>query len=202
MSYQRASTEVEVVEDDRDLVRAAKKDVEAFGKLYDRYYGEVSGYIYHRTLDRGLTEELTSNTFFSALKHLGRFRWRRIPFGAWLYRIATNEIRMHYRKSRRISQVSFQSEADAAVTSKIRSPELSASDTVIAAQQFETLHGAIDALKPDYQAVIVLRYFEEKTAREIGQIIGKREGTVRSMIHRGLKQLRWSISDHDMRELD
>ena len=56
---------------------------------------------------------------------------------------------MHYRKSRRTSQVSFQSEADAAVISKIRSPELSASDTVIAAQLYETLHGAIEALQPD-----------------------------------------------------
>ena len=94
------SSEPALVDDDQALVCAAQRDPQAAGKLYDKYYGEIFGYIYHCTLDRSATEDLTSNVFLAAFRHLGRYRWRQIPFRAWLYRIATNEVRMYYRRCR------------------------------------------------------------------------------------------------------
>src|SRR5215469_11082010 len=96
-------TLAERTEDERALVYAARNDTAAAGQLFDKYYPEIFRYIHHSTLDHAVTEDLTSNVFFSAFRHLGRFRWRRIPFRAWLYRIATNELRMHYRKQKRMS---------------------------------------------------------------------------------------------------
>ena len=92
-------------EEDRALVLAAQSDTAAAGQLFDKCYPEIFRYVYHSTLDHAAAEDLTSNVFFSAFRHLGRFRWRRIPFRAWLYRIATNELRMHYRKQKRLSAV-------------------------------------------------------------------------------------------------
>ena len=89
-------TLTEWAEEDRALVSAAQSDTAAAGQLFDKYYPEIFRYVHHSTLDHAVTEDLTSNVFFSAFRHLGLFRWRRIPFRAWLYRIATNEFRMHY----------------------------------------------------------------------------------------------------------
>ena len=95
----------DIVDEDQILVAAARQDTEAAGRLYDKYYSEVLGYIYHCTVDRSVTEDLTSNVFLAAFRHLGRYRWRQIPFRAWLFRIATNEVRMHRRPrgGRRVS---------------------------------------------------------------------------------------------------
>ena len=108
MEYDSAS-QARSIDEDEELILAAKEDVEAFGRLYDKYYEGISRYIYHRTLDQSLTEDLTSNTFFAALRHIGRYKWKRIPFSAWLYRIATNEIRMRYRQQKSVVASSVQS---------------------------------------------------------------------------------------------
>ncbi len=172
-------------EDERSQVFAARKNTEAAGRLFDKYYPEIFRFIYHSTMDHTVTEDLTSNVFFSAFRHLGFFRWRRIPFRAWLYRIATNELRMHYRRQKRLlaaqagplapDQVSDTRSADAALAS---------------ADDFRLLHLALLEVGEKYRAVIVLRYFEDKSLSDISEITNKREGTIKSLLHRGLAQLK------------
>ena len=86
--------------DEAKLVERARTQPEAFGQLYDRYYSVVLNYIFRRTLDVALAEELTSNTFFNALRALGGYE-NRGKFLAWLYRIAGNEIRLNWRARRK-----------------------------------------------------------------------------------------------------
>ena len=81
--------------DEAELVERARTQPEAFGHLYDRYYGVVLNYVFRRTLDVALAEELTSNTFFNALRALGVYE-NRGKFLAWLYRIAGNEVRLNW----------------------------------------------------------------------------------------------------------
>ena len=80
-------------------LNARKAQPQAFGDLYDLYYGRILNYVYRRTLDAAVAEEVTSNTFFNALRALPRYD-NRGKFGAWLYRIATNEIRLNRRSQR------------------------------------------------------------------------------------------------------
>ena len=162
---------------ERDMVEAAKDDADAFGMLYDRYYSEIFRYIYRRTFDHTLAEDLTSNTFFAALRNIRRYKWRCISFSAWLYRIATNEIGMHYRKQNPLVGM----DSDMSDTSE--------PDDLSSEEEYAILHRAILKLKPVYQTVITLRFFEDKTIDEICQITGKKEGTVKSQLHRGLKKL-------------
>ena len=173
----------DVLDEDEMLVAAAREDTQAAGRLYDKYYGAILAYIYHATVDETVTEDLTSNVFLAAFRHLGRHRWQPLRFRPWLYRIATNEIRMHYRKAKRSR--AFQrrpgsGEAEAAPP---------ASDPPAAAEEQRLLHEALLHLKPKYRTAIILRYFESQTIAEISEITGRKAGTVRCQLHRGLAQL-------------
>lgn len=174
----------EMFEDDRALAWSARHDTEAAGRLYDRYYREVFGYVYHCTLDPSLTEDLTSNVFLAAFSHLGQYRWQRIPLRAWLYRIATNEVRMHYRRRKRFKSVNLRPEHEA-----FAAPAPASSEAPAAAEEYRLVHKALLQLRLKYRTVIILRYFEDKTIAEIAAITGKREGTIKSQLHRGLAQL-------------
>jgi RNA polymerase sigma-70 factor (ECF subfamily) len=178
----------EVIEEDRSLVSAACKDTAAAGQLFDKYYPEAFRYIYHSTLDHSVTEDLTSNVFFSAFRRLGLFRWRGIPFRAWLYRIAANEVRMHYRRRKRAlathaGPVDLEHPSDAP----------SAATMAAALDEYRLLHAALLELGQKYRTVIVLRYFEGKSLSEICDITHKREGTIKSQLDRGLSQLKDSL---------
>ncbi len=184
----RASVFATRTEEDRALVLAAQSDPAAAGQLFDKCYPEIFRYVYHSTLDHATAEDLTSNVFFSAFRHLGRFRWRRIPFRAWLYRIATNELRMHYRKQKRMSA------ADAgAVDPELPAPVPSADTVAAESDDYGLLQRALLELGQKYRTVIVLRYFEGKSLSEICEITNKREGTVKAQLHRALARLKEAL---------
>src|SRR4029434_5456253 len=84
--------------EDKELIRLAQKDPLVFGRLYDQYYPKIFGYVLKRTGDLIVTQDITAETFFKALKKLWQFRWRNIPLSAWLYKIATHEITQYFRK--------------------------------------------------------------------------------------------------------
>ena len=183
---------IDSIDEDQTLIAAARHDTEAAGRLYDKYYSEVLGYIYHCTLDPAGAEDLTANVFLAAFRHLGQYRWRQVPFRAWLYRIATNEVRMHWRRQKRIKVVSLQPDGDS------QAAEQSADDSMAEAEQYRLLHKALQELRLKYRTVIILRYFEDKAITEICEITGRKEGTVKCQVHRGLAQLqdilvRWGV---------
>ena len=178
----------EPLESERALVCAARIDADAAGRLFDKYYREIFRFLYHSTLDHALTEDLTSNVFFSAFRRLGLFQWRRISFRAWLYRIATNELRMHYRRQRRLLTASA-----GPMDLEQASEAPSAQAEVAASDEYRLLHRALLDLGQKYRTVIVLRYFEGKSLSEISDITNKREGTIKSQLHRGLAQLKEAL---------
>jgi RNA polymerase sigma-70 factor (ECF subfamily) len=186
-------SQIDSMDEDQILVAAARQDMQAAGRLYDKYYSEVLGYIYHCTLDATVAEDLTSNVFLAAFRHLARYRWRQVySFRAWLYRIATNEVRMYWRRQKRVTVVGLQPDSDA------QAPYQAADDGMAAAEQYRLLYKALLELRPKYRTVIILRYFEDKAIAEIGRITGTKEGTVKSQLHRGLARLqdilvRWGV---------
>lgn len=194
----RPSTDI--IDEDEMLVSAAREDTEAMGRLYDKYYSEIVGYIYHCTFDRTVTEDLTSNVFLAALRHIGRYKWRQIPFRAWLYRIATNEVRMYWRRQKRVAAISLQpdSSSQQEQNRELESNNPSAGDRIAAEEEYRLLHRALLELRMKYRTVIILRYYEGKAIAEICEITGRKEGTVKSQLHRGLARLqdilvRWGV---------
>jgi len=174
-----------------ELVERAKAQPQAFGDLYELYYGRILNYVYRRTLDAAVAEELTSNTFFNALRALPRYD-NRGKFGAWLYRIATNEIKLERRAQRNrpegnscwreeFGRIRF------APHGSVDAPE---EDIEAKMRNFARLHDALDCLPERYQTVLALRYFEAIPYAEIADVLGKKIGTVKSLIHRGLQRLK------------
>ena len=105
----RHMTEDEIAAE-RQIIEASKKDVQAFGKLYDRYFEGIFEFIYRRTDDEELADDLCSQTFVKALENLKRYEFRGLPFSAWLYRIATNEVNRHFNKKKRNRVFSLEEE--------------------------------------------------------------------------------------------
>ena len=174
----------EILDDDKILVASARQDTEAAGRLYDKYYSEILGYIYHCTFDSAVTEDLTSNVFLAAFGNLRRYQWRQIPFRAWLFRIATNEVRMHWRRQKRAAAM-IQKEQNRELAGSVPS----GSDCIEAEEEYRLLHKALLELRLKYRTVIILRYFEDKAIAEICEITGLKIGTVKSQLHRGLARL-------------
>ena len=179
------------VDQERELVERAKNNGEAFVELYDQYYSQIFGYVLKRTANIEVAQDVTSEVFFKAFKNLRQFHWRGVPFSSWLYRIATNEIANYFTKNKPW-QFSLEE-----VSNSVGSSDPSAETELLQAEaelsrreDFLTLHENISRLQLKYQEVIVLRFFEDKQLKEIGEILGKREGTVKSLLHRGLEKLR------------
>jgi len=179
------------LEQEKQLVERAKKDAEAFSELYDEYYSKIFGYVLRRTASIEIAQDVTSEVFFKALKNLPQFRWVGFPFSSWLYRIATNEIANYFRKSKH-GQFRLEEVFDLiSISNPSAETELIEAEAELKRhEEFLALHENISKLSIKYQEVITLRFFENKQIKEIGEILGKREGTIKSLLHRGLEQLR------------
>jgi len=179
--------------DEKDLIKKAQKEPEAFGKLYDKYYPQIFSYILKRVADLDIAQDITSEAFFKALKNLRKFRWKNISFSGWLYRIANNEIANYYRKNRYLVSLEILRDEQGFEPVAPHNPEiefLEAEEELKKHQDFLKIQEKISQLPIKYQEVITLRFFEKKKIKEISEILGKKEGTVKSLLSRGLEKLR------------
>jgi len=179
--------------DEKDLIKRAQKEQEAFVKLYDKYYPQIFGYILKRVADLEIAQDITSEAFFKALKNLWKFRWKNISFSAWLYRIANNEIANYFRKNKKYSISLDKLKKNGFEPISLHNPEtefLKAQEELKKHQDFLKIQEKISQLPIRYQEVITLRFFEKKKIKEISEILGKKEGTIKSLLHRGLEKLK------------
>ncbi|MGQ9851159.1 MAG: RNA polymerase sigma factor [Aggregatilineaceae bacterium] len=170
--------------DDLQLVAWAKEDRAAFGELYARYVNRIYNYVYYRTGNHQDAEDLTSRAFFKALAHIDKYTDRGVPFSAWLYRIAHNQVaNWHRDRSRRrvvpLDDFTFDSEPQEAPEAMTESSEEEA-----------RLLELIRALPPERQQLLVLKFVERLSNAEIGAIMNRTEGAIKSLYHRTLLALR------------
>jgi RNA polymerase sigma-70 factor (ECF subfamily) len=182
------------VEEERDLIERAKKDPSEFGALFDEYYGRIFGYVHRRILDFDVAKDVTSDVFLKAFKSLWGFRWRGISISAWLYRIATNEINYHFRRKSRspgsLDRLMEENGFELNSTDALYSERVEMEAEMQKYQDFLLIQSRLKSLPLKYQEVIALRYFEDKSIHQIGEILHKKEGTVKSLLSRGLERLR------------
>jgi len=178
-------------DEETELVQRAKYDPPAFGELYDVHYRAILNYLYRRTLSIAAAEELTSNTFFKALRGLPTYQPRpSIRFRSWLYRIATNEAGMYWRKRKARRETRLPSDENDLPRIIFVWPEIESPEIVREKQkQYALVHQALSRLPERYQSALALRYFEGLSHEEIAVILGKRVGTIKSLVHRGLAKL-------------
>lgn len=182
------------LDEERELVRQAQRSPAAFAELYDRHYGRIFGYCLRRTADLETAQDITSETFLKALNKLWQFRWRNVSFSSWLYKIATNEINQYFRKAeykRSISLEELQEQGFEPMSPHDPENEfLEAQEELRQYQDFLEVQVKLAQLPARYQEVIALRFFEKKQIKEIAEILGKKEGTVKSLLSRAVEKLR------------
>ncbi|MFZ0416734.1 MAG: sigma-70 family RNA polymerase sigma factor [Candidatus Sulfotelmatobacter sp.] len=174
--------------DERLLIEAAQKDPARFAELYENNFERVYAYVVRRVGDRAETEDLTSEAFHHALANLRRFEWRGIPFAAWLFRIAANLISdRRQRKSReQVADEPEQIEAAPASNADLEEVERRA-----------TLFRLVDTLPAEQRRVVVLRFVEQKSIKEVAREIRKTEGAVKQLQFRALSSLRARMEGAD-----
>jgi RNA polymerase sigma-70 factor (ECF subfamily) len=162
------------------VAQASHGSADAFGQLYDRFQPEILRYLWHRLGDRDHAEDLTQQVFLKAWQAIPRYEQRDVPFKAWLYRMAHNQMVDHFRTRRPTTDLEG---VDRAVPGE-------AEDLVIAGEQRALLGEALKRLSEDHRQVLVLRFLMGKSAAEIGAIMDRKEVTVRGLQLRALRALR------------
>ena len=169
------------VDENSGLVIQACSDKAAFVQLYHRHYDVIFRYCAHRLFDRTAAEDVTSEVFLKMVENIYSFRGTEEQFSCWLYRIATNAVNNHLRKAARRNRLSK------AAREQANSP---VADCGESAEKLVLLNEALFALRPRYQTIITLRFFENLKLTEIAEILGSSSGTVRSQLARALAKLR------------
>ncbi|MHC4510969.1 MAG: RNA polymerase sigma factor [Planctomycetota bacterium] len=164
------------------LITRARSDPEAFVGLYRRHYDAVFRYCAHRLFERATAEDVTSQVFLKVVENFDRFKGgNERQFRNWLYKIATNAVNQHLRKTARRNNLLEGAREQGS------SP---VDDYGASSERLALLTEAMLALRPRYQTIITLRFFENLKLTEIAEVLGSSPGTIRSQLARALAKLR------------
>jgi RNA polymerase sigma-70 factor (ECF subfamily) len=166
------------------LEQAIQGDAEAFGVLYERYVGRIYNYVYYRTGNTYDAEDLTERVFFRALRHIRNYDHRGLPFSAWLYRIAHNLVANWHRDNSRRREIPLD---DALLHDH---PAGFPEHQVLKAEEQEFMLCVVRRLPPERQQLLTLKFVDHLSNAEIGVIMGRTEGAVKSLYHRTLLAIR------------
>jgi RNA polymerase sigma-70 factor (ECF subfamily) len=173
--------------EESELIARAKTDKEAFGQLYERYARKIYNYVYYRTGNVADAEDLTARVFIRAMQHIGKYDDRGVPFSAWLYRIAHNLVANFHRDRSRRKIISLDD------VSQWRVNEAGPESLTQLLEDRNALLATIRRLPADRQELLILKYVEQMSNKEIGDIMGRSEGAIKSLYHRTLLALREEI---------
>jgi RNA polymerase sigma-70 factor, ECF subfamily len=163
--------------------RAVHKDAAAFGQLYELHLGSIYRYVYYRVGNAAEAEDLTEQVFLKAWEHIGAYDDRGLPFTAWLYRMAHNQV-IDYRRTRKVAEPLSE-----LLVEKGTGP----SETVERRMELAGVGAALRQLNPDQQQIIILRFVQGCTHAEAAAIMGKSEGALRALQCRALTSLHHAL---------
>lgn len=170
--------------DDSQLLVYARDDKEAFGELYERYMPRIYSYIYYRTGNAHDAEDLTAKVFHRAIGHIQTYEDKGVPFQAWLYRIAHNLVANFHRDEGRRKIIPL----DDYIAQSLRTeaPERQTEEN----EERQMLLRCIRRMPEDRQQLLLLKFVDNLSNIEIGEIMGRTEGAIKSLYHRTLLALR------------
>ena len=175
--------------EERRLVEAAQRDPARFADLYESFFELVYSYVVRRVPSRAEAEDLTAEVFHRALRSLPRFKWTGAPFAAWLFRIAANMIADRAKRAAR--------EHGAGVVGETATGTGQAQTDIEEVERQARLFRLVEALAEDQRRVILMRFVEEKSIREISQALQRSEGAIKQLQFRALQNLRKNLTTED-----
>ncbi|MFC1737907.1 RNA polymerase sigma factor [Planctomycetota bacterium] len=170
--------------DNDDLVLQARSDADALGRLYELYYERIFRFCVHRLFFKEVAEDVTSIVFLQVARKISSFRGQtEADFRNWLYAIAANHANSYIRKASRRNQLLEKTAQSISADCKDNSSQ----------PDWTKLYSAILKLKPKYQTIVTLRFFENFSFSQIAKITNARQTTVRVGLHRAIKKLRYHL---------
>ncbi len=163
-------------------IQAAQKNPAQFRPVYDRYYEVIFKFIFRRTSDEAQTADLCSKVFLKALQRLGQYQFKGVPFSAWLYRIASNEVAQYFREVQKNRVISLEQENLQELANEIEE----ASDE----QQQQALLQVMDQLRTEDMQLIEMRFFEQRPFKEIADILKITESNAKVKTYRILEKMK------------
>lgn len=171
------------------IQKAQQGDRQAFGKLYDNHLPRIYRFVLLKVGRKQDAEDITHQVFMSAWERIGQYEFQGFPFSSWLYRIASNAVIDHYRTARHHEDIST-------VPEEVLGTIDDTSNALDTAATFASVRTALTKLDHDYQSVLIMKFIDERSNKEIAAALGKSEGAVRVIQHRALKQLKQHIENH------
>jgi len=166
------------------IVQQSIKDPSKFQMLYDKYFEVIFRFIFRRVDDENTTADITSQVFYKALKNLKKYRFKGVPFSAWLYRIATNEVAVFYKSNKRRQVFSLEEE---------RFQEIVGENLDDRDVDYSDLIHAMKVLSEGEAEILELRFFEEKPFAEIAFILDISEANAKMRTYRSLEKLKHQL---------
>lgn len=182
-SYHLTAEEIDLEE---KLIEAAKSNPRDFEPLYKRYFQRIANYLYHRVEDKETAFELTSQVFYKALEHLPKYKPMGVPFSAWLFRIAANEINQWYRKNKMDRLISIDRGGLGDLKGEVEETN--------AAEIDGKLFQALQTLKEEDMELINMRFFEKRSFKEICDILDMNESACKMKLYRILEKLKQQLT--------
>ena len=175
------------MQEEESLVqRAQNSDPEAFSQLYERYFNKIFRYIALKIGNSPEAEDMTQQVFLKSLQSISSYRWRDIPFSAWLFRIAHNLVVDYWKKKSR-------EKVAAVAPEEIDEMAASPYDPAALAElnfDMKQLAAACDRLTEGQREIISLRFAGGLSVAESAKVMGKSEGAVKVLQHAALVKLR------------
>ena len=186
MNSSKQSVSQEAMQKEWEEIQAAQKNAALFRPLYTRYYEGIFRFIYRRTADESLSADICSQVFLKAMQKLNSYTFKGVPFSAWLYRIASNEVTQHFRNTQKNRTVSINDSHIEQMTD-----EMYTEDQAVLQQ---AMIEALDELKETDLALIELRFFEKRPFKEIADILAITESNAKVKTYRILEKLKKIIA--------
>lgn len=164
-------------------IRLAQANPDRFRPLYERYYPQVFRFVYKRTGDEELAADITAQIFLKTLQSLGKYVFRGLPFAAWIFRIATNEVNQYYRNTNKLRVVSLDEEG-------IRRLAEESNDSQDKEALLVRLKALIQTLDEEDVQLLELRFFEQMPFAAVAQVLGITENNAKVRTYRLIDKLR------------
>lgn len=168
------------------IIQEAKKNPKAFGVIYERYYPAIFRYVDKRVNEPETTADLVSQVFLKALTKLNQYQYRGVPFSAFLYRIATNQVNEFFRNSSRIRSISVEEHHLPAFFQEL---DLEVEDVE------EIVGRVFSSLDPQEVNMLELRFFEGKPFKEIAFILSITENNAKVKMYRLLDKIKKMLTE-------
>lgn len=177
--YHRTEAEIE---SEAKVIDESKKDPQKFEPLYNKYFESIYRFVAQRLIDESTADEITAQVFYKALLNIKKYKHQGVPFSAWLYRIATNELNTFFRKNAKQRTVNIDSENLGGLLQDVKTADKE--------HLFVAMEEAIQTLDPPDLMLLEMRYFENRAFKEIGVILGITENNAKVKLYRILDKIK------------